>query len=506
MNSDGLELIKRTIADLEVQIGRQNVIRPTPLNPLNVKPSPFMQSLMGVPQETPDEIAKLQSALSYLSPDTLRGHGSFFDSNGQPEAEYWLAGVWGMASLGWTCGKDIAKVWSQQSARYTDQGFENAWKSYNPQHPRHVGIGSLYKRAMQLGWQANPVTSPNTPSTQKYKLLTGADLNALPPVQWRLKGIFPYEGLCSIYGQSGSGKSFLVLDLAAAIADGNKWFGIRTTQSPIVYVALEGESGFKYRVAAWEKENSRALPANMHMVMQPFEFTNIYNVIDLSNAVPTGSVIIVDTLNRASPTSDENSSKEMGEILKACKELQNLTSGLVVVVHHTGKDATRGARGHSSFFAALDGAIEVQRTVIQRSWSVAKAKDGQDSQIFAFDLKVHTLGVDTDGDDITSCTVGPALTGIFVKPQPQGKSQQAALKTIKAQINTGIGVLKGVAGSTSNVDCIKVDDAVIHLAGTLTTAKNKRMNQARTLVTNLKNSGFLGSGIDAAQDAWCWIT
>ena len=73
--------------------------------------------------------------------------------------------------------------------------------------------------------------------------------------------------------------------------------------------------------------------------------------------VPPGAVVFLDTLNRAAPTADENSSKDMGEILSAAKLLQSLINGLVVLVHHTGKDATKGLRGHSSLFAALDAAV-----------------------------------------------------------------------------------------------------------------------------------------------------
>ena len=499
MNNDGLELIKQTIADLEAK----RVQQPPP-QILPAAPSPLMQSLSGSPQESPAEIAKLQSALVYISPDTDRGHGSFFGVNGYPESDIWLAGVWAIASLGWKSGKDIAKNWSQQCpVRYTDQGFEDAWNGFNPSHPRHVGIGSLYKYAMQMGWQ-NEATPTST--NNKYKLLTGKDLRLLPPVQWRLKGILPHEGLAAMYGPSASGKSFLGFDAGVAISQGVDWFGIRTTKSTVVYVALEGESGFKNRVAAWELENGRSLPVDMFMVMQPFHITKPEDVGDLAAATPSGWVVIVDTLNRAAPTSDENSSKEMGEILESCKRLQALIGGLVILIHHTGKDTTKGARGHSSFFAALDGAIEVQRLNEIRSWSIAKAKDGQDGKNLPFELKVHTLGTDLDGDDITSCTIERRLPNIFVKPSPKGAKQQAALKAIKVHITNLVNPTLGIAGSQSNAVCLKFEDAVSFLAGTLeTTVKHKRNSEARRLLKGLTDSGHLQTGLDANADTWCWI-
>ena len=497
MNNDGIELIKRTIAGLEAK----RVQLPTSSS--SPPPNQTTQSLTGTPLESAAEIAKLQSALVFINPDTGRGHGSFFTGNGYPESDFWLAVIWAIASLGWMSGKGIAKIWSQQcTARYTDQGFEDAWNGYNPNHPRHIGIGSLYKFAMQMGWQNQATTALGN----KYKLLTGNNLRALPPVKWRLKGILPYEGLAAMYGPSASGKSFLGFDAGVAISEGANWFGIRTTKSTVVYVALEGESGFKNRVAAWELENRRSLPADMFMVMQSFHITKPEDVDDLAAVTPYGSVVIVDTLNRAAPTSDENSSKEMGEILESCKRLQALIGGLVILIHHTGKDATRGARGHSSLFAALDGAIEVERTANQRSWSVAKAKDGQDGKNVPFDLKVHPLGLDADGDQITSCTIVPVQGNIFAKPQPKGQSQQSALKAVGLHITAMVNPTLRIAGCPAHKACLRFEDAVVHLAGTLHgKAKNKRNNEARRLLKALVDGGFVGTTLDANQDAWCWV-
>lgn len=117
--------------------------------------------------------------------------------------------------------------------------------------------------------------------------------------------------------------------------------------------------------------------------------------------------MILDTLNRAAPGADENDSKSMGQILAASKELQTLIGGLVLLVHHTGKDASKGLRGHSSLHAALDAAIEVRRDGDRREWLIAKSKDGEDGALHPFKLDVVELGTDEDGEPITSCTVQP---------------------------------------------------------------------------------------------------
>lgn len=254
---------------------------------------------------------------------------------------------------------------------------------------------------------ADAVTASIASSTPRYKLLTSREIAQLPPLVWRVRGVLPDKGLAAIYGPSGSGKSFLAFDMAAAIAGGVHWFGCRVHRAPVVYVVLEGAGGLQQRVRAWETDRCRALPDEMGQVVQPFSLTNIIDLADMAAVVPHGAVVFIDTLNRAAPTADENSSRDMGEILEAAKRLQTHTGGLVVLVHHTGKDTTRGLRGHSSLFAALDAAVEVSRDGVQRAWSVAKSKDGTDGAARGFSLEVVGLGDDLEGEPLTSCVVRP---------------------------------------------------------------------------------------------------
>ena len=128
----------------------------------STKKSQLLKNLLGTASpETPGEVAKLKSALTYLSPAVGRGQGQFYTPQGQPAPDYWLAAVWAIASLGWDKGKDIAGKWSEQCLDlYTEDGFEKAWNGFKPDHPNPIGIGSLYKRAMELGWQHSAHIGP----------------------------------------------------------------------------------------------------------------------------------------------------------------------------------------------------------------------------------------------------------------------------------------------------------------------------------------------------------
>jgi len=327
---------------------------------------------------------------------------------------------------------------------------------------------------------------------QRFKLLSAAELRSLPALGWRISGVLPSTGLAAIYGASSSGKSFLGFDMAAAIASGQNWFGHRVEHAPVVYVALEGEAGFKLRGQAWEAHRGHALPCDLHMILQPFRLTNEHDVDDLAAVIPTGAVVFIDTLNRAAPTADENNSRDMGRILEAAKRLQSLTNGLVVLIHHPGKDAARGLRGHSSLGAALDASIEVTRKGDHRKWSVAKAKDGDDCVAHAFRLEVEVLGTNNYGESITSCTVRPQISAAVVMKvkSPQGGNQGPVYECIKDLLKNGV---LGRPGVPPDIPSIESTEAVVAASAKLTCPTDKRTSRTKEAIEGLINKGLLGS-------------
>ena len=340
-------------------------------------------------------------------------------------------------------------------------------------------------------------TEPPKPAP-RYKLLGADELRDLPPLAWRVRGVLPAVGLAALYGPSASGKSFLAFDMAAAIAEGQRWFDCRVEAAPVVYAALEGEAGFKLRAQAWEVSRGRALPDGLRMMLQPFKLTDGQDVLDLAAVVPAGAVVVLDTLNRAAPTADENSSRDMGEILEAAKLLQTLTRGLVLLVHHTGKNAAAGLRGHSSLFAAMDAAIEVSRDGDRREWKVAKSKDGQDGTAHPFKLQVETLGVEETGEAITSCVVlrDTAAQDVRAVKLPQGGNQKIVLTALRAMFKDGI---TGKPGAPALAKCVELEAAITFAASALLVAPDRKAERAREAITGLVARGVLG-----CNEGWIW--
>lgn len=499
--------LQRMLDDFDAQgVGAGRAVPVSPQPSTIVKPLSALGKMQSA--STANAIATLETALAFISPDALRGMGTIFGSDGAPVTDYWFGCLLAARREYGDAAKEVMRRWSQQSMRYGDgSGFEHAWKQHDPQHSNPIGIGSLFKLAQSNGWRGSgsrPAAAEKTePDRLRFRLLDRAAIMAIPPIEWRVKGLLPASGIAAIFGPSGSGKSFLAMDLAASIALGQDWFGHRTTQCAVTYVMLEAEAGLRNRIEAWEMHNGSPLPAGFRALVQPVSLADEQDVEDLAAILPKCGVSIIDTLNRAAPGMDENSSQDMGRILAAMKRIQEVAGGLVLVVHHTGKDASKGMRGHSSLHAALDGAIQTERTANSRHWIAAKVKDGEDGKVVAFQLHRMVLGADADGDEISSCAVGPDKSTIFRAPEPSGKNQKVALSTIRRLLSASLSL--GQAGSDPHTKCLKVEAAVVGVAATLTTTlPNKRNNEARRLVGALTKGGYLQSAIDTGGDAWLW--
>ncbi len=240
--------------------------------------------------------------------------------------------------------------------------------------------------------------------------LTSADLKKLSPPTWLIKNVIPETGFGIIYGKSGTYKSFLTIDLLAHIANGRAWFGNNTKQKPVIYIPLEGKSGISKRIEAWKIHNH-----SNDQIISIFENINFkdknnieYLIEKIKDARLDGGVICIDTLAQAGGDMDENSSKDMGNMIKTFQYIQQELGGIVLVVHHTGKDESKGMRGHSSLYASLDFALEcTAHGNLSAQFKIAKSKDSESDKGYTFKMSVINLGYDEDGELITSLAVNP---------------------------------------------------------------------------------------------------
>jgi archaellum biogenesis ATPase FlaH len=253
---------------------------------------------------------------------------------------------------------------------------------------------------------------PDFPYAAAHEFVKG------PPMSWLVKGVIPKAELGMVYGASGSGKSFFCADLAVHMAAGLAWRGKRTKRVRVAYIAAEGAVGFKSRLRATAQHLGVTLTD-----LQLWVFGCAPNFVDDAQAAKLKEqlaalkpdAVFVDTLARVSAGADENSGKDMGKVLEHCKAIQEKSGALVLIIHHSGKNAALGARGWSGIKAACDVEIEVSKDGrTTRVAELSKQKDGADGEKFGFHLSsaevVDEDGLavkDEDGEQVWSCYVTP---------------------------------------------------------------------------------------------------
>lgn len=327
-------------------------------------------------------------------------------------------------------GFDLWDDWSASSPKYGGMEFGKArWDSFGINtSAEYTTMGTVLKMIRDAGGETGLETaSPDEfevlpmPVGGRFNIRSHSDFaSQVRSVSWIVKDFLPKATLGVLFGESGSGKTFASYDLCAAVCRGIEWNGKRVTKGRVLYVVAEGVAGFVNRIKAYCHQQGIS-PSDIDMdvisdltpnLLEPVQITDLIKDIKKREQY---DLIVMDTFAQVMPGANENSGEDVGKALAECKRIHRHTGAMVLLVHHSGKDASKGARGWSGLRAAADVELEVLRSDELRSISVTKLKDGQDGANIGFKLHTVILGEDEDGDDITSCIVEYTNTGRATK-------------------------------------------------------------------------------------------
>lgn len=289
----------------------------------------------------------------------------------------------------------------------------------------------------------SPAVTPGAPKKpMRFAFKTADEFSQGAPLSWLVKGVLPKAEVGSLYGPPGAGKSFLVTDLALAVATGNAWRGRKVQQGSVAYICAEGAGGFRLRLRALSEHNGLPLAGlPLHILDEAPNLLEKKDTADLVaslRTLPGLELIVVDTLAQTTPGANENSGEDMGRALGHCKALHRATGAMVLLVAHSGKDESRGVRGWSGIRGAVDVEILVERSDKYRAATITKMKDGSgEGDEFAFGLHTVTLGTDADGDEVTSCVIqhGTSVPKAQRKAEPKGVWQQTVMRVAQGLLD-----------------------------------------------------------------------
>ena len=336
-----------------------------------------------------------------------------------------------------------------------------------------------------------------------FKTLEAKEIEAVIAADDFVEELLISGQMSVVYGPSGCGKTFFAADLALHVAHGRSWRGRDVTQGGVLYIAAEGAYGIRNRIVAFQNHFGgdapplAVLPTSVNFFDSEEDIERLIATIEAKAADYGGvSLVVVDTLARVLAGGNENSGEDMGALIANTDRIREVTSAHVMLIHHTGKDEARGARGHSSLRAATDTEVEISKSDLGAIARVTKQRELEMEGEFGFELETVELGVGPRGKPITSCIVRPAeLAGERKLRRPRYSNQKLVwkvmlqmkkAKTLSPMPHSGFGIM--IDGLFEKCKGQFVCDA-----------KHKRDRFEKAV------EGLMGDGYIEHEDGWVWL-
>jgi hypothetical protein len=222
-----------------------------------------------------------------------------------------------------------------------------------------------------------------------------------------IDGLLSSTAMTVVYGESGAGKTFVVIDIGCHVAAGMPWRGMAVEQGIVVYIAAESPESVQRRIWAWKQrhgvEHLPVLVVTSNVDMLNGDADELVALVSqIRESRGRVALTIVDTLARAM-TGNENAPDDMGKFVAACGRIREASGGHVLIVHHCGKDLARGARGHSSLRAATDVELEITNGEAGGCIRVSKHRDEAGGTSYGFKLETTELGTNSKDRVVTTC-------------------------------------------------------------------------------------------------------
>ena len=323
-----------------------------------------------------------------------------------------------------------------------------------------------------------------------------------------VEGLMTIGSSVVVYGDSNSGKTFWALSVATAIASGEDCYGRKTDPGLVVYLASEAPASIRSRMQAIKKFHGCSLE-NLAMVPVPMNFyagdQDAHDVIELVRAIEVAKgkpvrLIIGDTLARMSAGANENSGEDMGPVMARFDQVATATGAAMMIIHHNGKDAAKGARGWSGIRAHIDTEIEVSEKDGSRSVTVTKQRElPSKGETIYFKLEVIEMGTTKFGGPATTCVAVPDQDADTTKPHKKPTKHDENMRRLeRAWWASGAEEREGLPYVSRSA----LRDLLVKDGDSERTAKNKtEASRSGSIIEQMLNAGAL----ETFEHGWIFV-
>ena len=329
-----------------------------------------------------------------LIPEMRQEISAALDRLDYNDRDVWIAQGFALKSMDSDDARRLWDDWSQQSEKFDAEDQDKKWNSFDP---KNTTIGSLFFDARKAGYTSEIKTINTIIKDQeitagiapRFELKSESDTWAdRPPVSWIVENIIVSGSVSMVTGDAGSGKTWLSLDMAVAIARGEDWLGMQTIQGPVLIV--DEESG-NHRLATRLKKilvghggGPESPTPHYYFSMQGTNIEKDAGEIEKIIIEKEIKFVVVDALMDVVLGADENSVKEMMPTFSMLRKISEITGVTFWVIHHNDKSG-KGYRGSSAIKGSVDTMLEVLKSENSDSIKIksAKVRDGEPVTIHA---------------------------------------------------------------------------------------------------------------------------
>ncbi|MCX6065491.1 MAG: AAA family ATPase, partial [Chloroflexi bacterium] len=203
----------------------------------------------------------------------------------------------------------------------------------------------------------------NTGDTPRYVLRSAFDaLQPQPPIEWIVDKLFSAGSVSLVVGEAGSKKTWSLIDLAVAIANGETWLHFPTTPGAVLIVDEEsGQRRLARRLGDALRGHDAGHATPLYYVsLAAFDFGKADDVNQLHSLITqTGArFVVIDALADVMPGRDENAVQFVQPVFIALRKVAELTQAAIVIIHHSNKAG--GYRGSTAIKGAVDLMLQVE--------------------------------------------------------------------------------------------------------------------------------------------------
>lgn len=293
-----------------------------------------------------------------------------------------------------------------------------------------------------------PAASVEASKPARFRVQSAQEFaGELKPREWLVEDVVTEDAeLVAVPGPSRAGKSFVLLELAAAIHRGTPWHGRAVKRQRVCYVVAEGSNDFKYRMAAYCKHHGVAMRDMFSVIAAAPNLLKAEQALELATAIRESGgadLIVFDTLSATAAGADQNSAAEMSNYVDVLRLIRQATGAKQTwYSHHSGKDEGKGQRGSTLLIGACDTELWVSRgDGDSRTVELTKSKAGQEGPVLTFKLQRVALGVDARGKEFDSCVIEPMEAATYVRTVAvTGKVERQLLEAVRVEPSQRVDV------------------------------------------------------------------